>query len=423
MGDHPILGYLTSAYARASDTFIRGEVHQLRKIGFTVHTFSIRRAEPEQVVSEAVRQEQANTEYLLDGSKSHLLRGALETAVADPRRFFRAIALAQRCSPPGIKARVWHLAYVIEAAFLAGRLKAKGVQHLHNHIGENSATVAMLAAGMAGIPFSLTIHGPGEFDHPMEIALGEKIRRSAFVAAISSFGRSQLWRWCAADQWHKIHIVHCGVDESFLVQAPSAPPDHPRLVSIGRLSEEKGQLLLVEAAAAVARDGTPFELVLIGDGPMRAQLETAIKRSGLTGIVHLAGWMDSDAIRKELIASRALVMPSFAEGLPVVIMEALGLGRPVLSTAIAGIPELVRDGINGWLVPAGSVSELADGIRRVLRTPPAELQRMGHAGSEAVAREHNAAIEAKKLAELFRGAGGQDPIAGEHDEKPLFSRS
>lgn len=407
MGDQPTLGYLTSAYARASDTFIRGEVRQLRALSFTVHTFSIRRAEPEQVISDDVRQEQASTEYLLDGRKGRLLGGALKAAITRPGRFFRALALAQRCSPPGVKARIWHLAYVIEAAYLAGRLKAKGIEHLHNHIGENSATVAMLAAGMAGIPFSLTVHGPGEFDHPMEIALGEKIRRSAFVAAISSYGRSQLCRWCAADQWDKIQIVHCGVDESFLNQTPSTSPENQRLVSIGRLAEQKGQLLLVEAAAAVARDGNKFELVLIGDGPMRAQLENAIRQSGLEGIVRLAGWMDSDSIRRELIASRALVMPSFAEGLPVVIMEALALGRPVLSTAIAGIPELVKDGVNGWLVAAGSVCELADGIRRVLCAAPAELDRMGRAGAEAVAREHNGATEAKKLANLFKVAAAK----------------
>lgn len=402
MGDQPILGYLTSAYARASDTFIRGEVRELRKLGFTVQTFSIRRAEAEQAVSDDVRQEQASTEYLLDGDRIRLLKGALQAAAANPARFFRALALAQRCSPPGVKARIWHIAYAMEAAYLAGRLRAKGVQHLHNHIGENSATVAMLAAEMAGIPFSLTIHGPGEFDHPMEIALGEKIRRSAFVVAISSFGRSQLWRWCAAEQWDKIHVIHCGVDESFLGQAPSDPPDNRRLISIGRLSEQKGQLLLIEAAAKIAHEAAPFELVLIGDGPMRAQLEQAIQRSGLNGTVRLAGWMDSQAIRRELIASRALVMPSFAEGLPVVIMEAMALGRPVLSTAIAGIPELVRDGVNGWLVPAGSVCELADGIRRVLTTSPSDLARMGRAGTQAVAQAHHAATEAGKLAELFR---------------------
>jgi glycosyltransferase involved in cell wall biosynthesis len=401
MPDKPILAYLTSAYARASDTFIRGEVRQLRALGFAVHTFSIRRAEAEQVVSEDVRREQSSTEYLLDGNKGRLLSGALRTLIGAPGRCLGAVRLAQRCSPPGIKPRLWHLAYVLEAAYLAGRLGARGVQHLHNHIGENSATVAMLAAHIAKIPFSLTIHGPNEFDHPKEIALGEKICRSAFVAAISSYGRSQLWRWCPAKQWDKIKVVHCGVDETFLGQPPTPFPDNKRLVSIGRLSEQKGQLLLVEAAATVAAAGAEFEVVLIGDGPMRPQIEEAIGRLGLGGIVRLAGWMDSQAIRRELIESRALVMPSFAEGLPVVIMESLALGRPVLSTSIAGIPELVRDGVNGWLVPAGSVDDLAEGIRRVLATPTSELDRMGRSGAEAVSRGHNAASEAGKLAGLF----------------------
>ena len=401
MGDRPILGYLTSAYARASDTFIRGEVRQLRAIGFTVHTFSIRRAEAEQLVGEDVRREQASTEYLLDGNKRRLLRGALRTAFASPRALFRALALAQRCSAPGIKARIWYLAYLIEAAYLAGRLRAKGVQHLHNHIGENSATVAMLAGEIAGIPFSLTIHGPGEFDHPKEIALSEKVRRSAFVAAISSYGRSQLWRWCAAEEWGKIRIVHCGVDEDFLGHPFTPPPMARRLVSIGRLSEQKGQLVLVEAAALLKRVEPDFEIVLIGDGPMRGQLQKAITDRGLQSTVRLAGWMDSAGVREQLLLSRALVMPSFAEGLPVVMMEALALGRPVVSTSIAGIPELVKDRVNGWLVPAGSAEAMAEGMRQALEASPEQLEQMGRSGIEAVSREHNAATEAAKLAEAF----------------------
>lgn len=401
MGDRPILGYLTSAYARASDTFIRGEVRQLRAQGFTVHTFSIRRAEAEQVVSEDVRQEQSTTEYLLDGDKGRLIRGALAQILRSPGRSLRALSLAQRISPPGLKPRVWHLAYWLEAAYLASRIRAKGVEHLHNHIGENSATVAMLASEIAQIPFSMTIHGPNEFDHPMEIALGEKIRRSRFVAAISSYGRSQLWRWCAARDWGKIQIVHCGVDESFLGQPFTPPPPGPRLVSIGRLAEQKGQLVLIEAAAIVARQRPDFELVLIGDGPMRGDIENAIARHNLQPKVRLAGWLNSDAIRRELLAGRALVMPSFAEGLPVVIMEAMALGRPVISTAIAGIPELVQNEVNGWLVPAGSAEALADAMLRALSLNSEELASLGRLGIEAVARHHDAATEATKLAQLF----------------------
>jgi colanic acid/amylovoran biosynthesis glycosyltransferase len=409
----PVLAYLTSAYARAADTFIRGEIKQLRALGFTVHTFSVRRSEKEQMVSDDVRREQASTDYILGGGKGRLFLGAFRMALTSPGAFFNAFVLAQRCSPPGIKARLWHLAYVLEAAYLASRLQALGVQHLHNHIGENSATVAMLAGAMTGIPFSMTVHGPNEFDQPAQIALGEKIRRSTFVAAISSFGRSQLWRWCSVQEWPKIRVVHCGVDEGFLGQPPTPTPSNPRLVSIGRLAEQKGQLVLIDAAAQLAREGTEFELVLIGDGPMRSRLESAIARHNIGRYVRLAGWMDSASIRKELQESRALVMPSFAEGLPVVIMESLALGRPVITTAIAGIPELVADGVNGWLVPAGSAKALANAMRCALAANTGELDKMGEAGKRAVARDHNAAIESAKLAELLTASANGSPLTSE----------
>ncbi|HSU66183.1 MAG TPA: glycosyltransferase [Tepidisphaeraceae bacterium] len=404
MSQRPILAYLTSAYARASDTFIRGEVRQLRAMGFTVHTFSIRRSEPEQMVSDDVRQEQANTDYILEGSKLRLLKAAAKRLVKTPGRFMAALSLAQRCSPPGLKARVWHLAYVIEAAYLAEQLEARGVRHLHNHIGENSAAVAMLASLLSGIPYSLTIHGPNEFDQPIQLALGQKVRRSAFTATISSFSKSQLCRWCDLEQWKKIHVVHCGVDDEFLSHPATPAPAAPRLVSIGRLSEQKGQLVLVEAAALLAALGVEFELVLVGDGPMRPQLEKAIRENGLTGKVRLAGWMDSAGVRRELLESRALVMPSFAEGLPVVIMEALALSRPVLSTSIAGIPELVRDRRNGWLVPAGSAQKLSETMREILALTSDELAEIGRRGMQDVAREHNQSTEAAKLAGLFEAS-------------------
>jgi glycosyltransferase involved in cell wall biosynthesis len=301
----------------------------------------------------------------------------------------------------------------LEAAYLATRLRDLRVCHLHNHIGENSAMVAMLACLMAEIPFSMTVHGPNEFDQPMQIALGEKIRRAAFVAAISSYGRSQLWRWCAAKDWPKIRLIHCGVDELFLGHALTPVPDRRRLVSIGRLAEQKGQLVLVEAAAKLAREGADFELVLIGDGPMRQSIEAAIAQHGIGKHVRLAGWMDSASIRRELLESRALVMPSFAEGLPVVIMEALALGRPVITTAIAGIPELVRDGANGWLVPAGSSSALSEAMRQVLAADTKELDKMGEAGAREVARQHSAAAESAKLAELLTASAHGAPLPAE----------
>jgi glycosyltransferase involved in cell wall biosynthesis len=190
--------------------------------------------------------------------------------------------------------------------------------------------------------------------------------------------------------------VHCAVDRSYLERSLTPVPDVPRLVSVGRLSREKGQSLLVDAVARLRAEGVPVELVVIGDGDLRAELEA---RAG--DGVRFAGWLDNARVADEIVASRALVLPSFSEGLPVTLMEALALGRPVVTTAIAGIPELVQDGVNGWVVPPSSLDALVDAMREVLTTPVEELDRMGKAGATLVAEQHDAITEAAKLDALF----------------------
>ncbi len=208
-------------------------------------------------------------------------------------------------------------------------------------------------------------------------------------------------------------MVRCGLDEVFLTTAGVPAPRRPRLVSVGRLAEQKGQLLLVEAAARL-RDRYPdFELVIVGDGELRDELERAIDRLDLRDCVRITGFLDNQGVRRELEAARALVLPSFAEGLPVVIMEAMALGRPVIATSIAGIPELVEPGRSGWLVPAGAVDPLVDAMAEALAADPAELDRMGRAGAARAAAEHDAAIEAGKLAALISGHGAIGDRPGE----------
>jgi colanic acid/amylovoran biosynthesis glycosyltransferase len=395
------LGYLTSVYGRASDTFIRSEVAVLRSLGHEVRTFSIRRPPSTELVSDEIRAEQAETEAVLDVGLPRLAASAFLTAVRSPRKMLEAIQLALRIRKPGLKGHLLPVVYLLEAAYLAGRLQAKGVEHLHNHIGENSAAVAMIAAAIAGIPYSLTIHGPGEFDRPTELALDVKIHRASFVAAVTEFGRSQLFRWSDYADWPKIRIIHCGVEPLFLDREPDLPPEAPQFVCVGRLAEQKGQLVLIEAAGRLASEGVDFGITLVGDGPMRKPIEKAIERLGLKGRVRLAGWMGAQGVFDEILKARALVLPSFAEGLPVVIMESLALGRPVISTYIAGIPELVEPGECGWLVPAGSVDALAQAMREALSSPVEELGRMGREGARRVAEQHDARIEARKLSALF----------------------
>jgi glycosyltransferase involved in cell wall biosynthesis len=255
------------------------------------------------------------------------------------------------------------------------------------------------------------MHGPEEFDAPRCLGIADKVRRSAFVVAISAYGRSQLYRWVEPAHWPKISVVHCGLEASFHEVAPAPLPQAPRVVCVGRLCEQKGQRLLLEAAARLAAKGLALEVVLAGDGELRAELEAFIRQHDLGKSVRITGWLSSRQVREEILAARALVLPSLAEGLPVVLMEAMALRRPVLTTYVAGIPELVRPGENGWLVPSGDVEALAAALQDVLLCPAAELRAMGEAARGRALDRHSIDTEVAKLAALFTAAArSADPI-------------
>ena len=401
------IAYVVPTYPMPSQTFIRREIAALEARGWTVHRFAMRRFDRE-LAEPADRVEQGRTEYLLDVGAAGLLRALFGEALGRPRRWLKALSAAVRMGRRSEKGLARHLIYLAEAARLRRRLADRGARHLHAHFGTNAAAVAMLCRLLGGPPYSVTIHGPEEFDAPGPLALREKARHAGFVVAISHFTRSQLCRWCATADWPRIHVVRCGLDEVFLATAGVPVPLRPRLVTVGRLAEQKGQLLLVEAAARLRDRGSDFELVIVGDGSMRDELERAIDRSGLRDRVRITGFLDNHGVRRELEAARALVLPSFAEGLPVVIMEAMALGRPVIATSIAGIPELVEPGESGWLVPAGAVDPLVEAMAEALAADPAELDRMGRAGAARAAEQHDAAAESAKLAALFAGPAAID---------------
>jgi glycosyltransferase involved in cell wall biosynthesis len=390
------LAYLTSVYARASDSFIRAEVLQLRSLGHTVHTFSVREADATERVSQAIREEHARTDYILKQGLARLLGCAILELVRSPRAALAALVLAVRCGWPGLKGRVWCYAYFLEACYLARRLRAKGVQHLHVHLGEGCATVGMLASALSGVPFSMTVHGL-EFDNPTHLSLREKVRRSRFTVTISEHGRGQLYRWTAPQDWPKVHVVRCGVRFD---AAPGPTTCGRRLLCVARLSHEKGHLLLLEAIAALGAEPA-FELVLVGDGPLRGEVESRAEALDIRHRVRLAGWMSAAEVREEILRCRALVLASFSEGIPVVIMEAFALGRPVVATAVGGIAELVEPGVSGWLIAPGSASALTQAMREVLASDPQRLAGMGRAGAARVRERHDQVKEARRLAALM----------------------
>lgn len=400
----PRIAYFVNQYPKVSHSFIRREILALERRGFEVQRIALRGWDGELVDAED-RQERARTRYVLREGLAALFWSVLRMLLTAPVRFLCAGSLAIRMGWSAERPLPYHLAYFAEACRMLPWLKAFGATHLHAHFGTNSAEVAMLAHALGGPSYSFTAHGPEEFDKPQAIGLGEKIRRATFVVAISSFGRSQLYRWVEREHWPKIHVVHCGLERAFHEIAPVPPPASRRLVCVGRLNEQKGQLLLIEAANRLAGKGIEFELVLAGDGEMRADVEALIKKFGLSKHVRITGWISGEQVRNEILAARGLVLPSFAEGLPVVVMEAMALHRPVLTTYVAGIPELVTPGENGWLVPAGSLDDLASAMEDFLNCSSDELARMGEAAHRRALERHSIDVEIAKLITLFHRYG------------------
>ena len=396
------IAYFVNQYPKVSHSFIRREILALERQGFEVQRLAIRGWEGPLTDQEDCH-EREQTRYVLRDGPFALVVPTLLTVLRAPVRFVAALRLALKMARESDRALPYHLIYLAEACRILPWLTAFGARQIHAHFGTNSTDVAMLVNALGGPPYSFTVHGPEEFLRP--IGLREKICRSVFVVAISSFGRSQLYLWSRYVDWPKIKIVHCGLEESFYKSAPNFAPVAPRLICVGRLVAEKGHLLLIEAAARLARKGVWFELVLAGDGPIRGQLEELIEKYALKDRIRITGWISSTAVRNEILDARALVQPSFAEGLPVVIMEAMALRRPVLATFIAGIPELVLHGETGWLVPAASVEELASAMEDCLSRAPEELQRMGELGHRRVIARHSIDEQGAKLAELFRASG------------------
>jgi len=406
------IAYLVNQYPKASHSFIRREILGLEACGLEVVRFSIRSCSTE-LVDAADKAELKKTQVVLEAGVLALLSGLLQVFLTRPVRLLSAIQLAIKLGWHSERGTLRHLVYLVEACLLLRWFREADVSHVHAHFGTNSTTVALLCRVLGGPPYSFTVHGPEEFDKVTAIALPQKVEQAAFVVAISNFGRSQLYRWCPLAQWSKVHVVHCGVDSAFFTSPPTSIPSDPNLVCVGRLCAEKGQLLLLEAVGQLRRRGLAFKLVLVGDGPLRGELEATIARLGLHDYVEITGWADSAQVRQAILNARVLVLPSFAEGLPVVIMEALALGRPVISTYVAGIPELVKPGVCGWLVPPGSVEALMTAIQSAMDASPATLEQWGSAGAKRVAEQHNVAIEVGKLKTLFQSALQSKPASKE----------
>lgn len=400
------IAYLLNTYPAPSGTFIRREIEALEARGVTVERFAVRRFQAP-LVDARDRQEADRTTYLLDSDMPGLLLSAIREAFFNMRGVLQAVPLWRQLLRNAGGGLIRHVAYFMEAASFRQKATRAGIEHVHAHFGTNAAAVAMLARTMGGPSYSFTAHGPDEFIEATALSFDLKIDNAAFVVAISDFCRKKLSDLCAKPQdADKIHVARCGIALGDFQPALSAAEDNRTLVCVGRLCPQKGQVHIPAAVAALRADYPDLRVVLAGDGESRAEIEREIAHHGVADQVSLYGWASNEEVRRLIAKGRIFLLPSYAEGLPIVLMEALALGRPVITTSIAGIPELIDEQC-GWLVSPGDENALVVAIRQALSLPRERLDEMGRAGRNRVARLHDIHTLAETLEALFRTTGRQ----------------
>jgi glycosyltransferase involved in cell wall biosynthesis len=398
------VAYLVNQYPKVSHTFIRREILALEELGVQVDRYALRGWNGD-AVDPVDLSERDRTTYTLKNGIFPLILAAARQAIRRPSKVWQAVNASMSMAKGGLRPWPYHLVYVAHACRIIQYMDQRPVDHLHAHFGTNSAEIALLIRIMGGPPFSFTVHGMDEADSALKLAFVAKIGGAAFVVAISAYTRSQLMRHVDPSLWSKIKIVHCGLPEHAFAPAGAEEegPQAPVFLCIGRMSGEKGHLILLEAFAKLHQNNPDARLVLAGDGDLRQTIEDRILALDLRQFVRITGWIGSDQVQQEIQGCHILVQPSLIEGLPVVIMEAMAQRRSVISTFVAGIPELVIPRENGWLVPAGTVDELAAAMEESFALPTSESRKMRNAAC-AIARErHSIMTEAQKLKALFAG--------------------
>lgn len=388
--------YLVNQYPKVSHTFIRREIHGLETLGAEVKRISIRRTE-EVLLDEKDKLEEQKTDLLLE-NKSQLIAAFFRCVFTKPAAFASGLKKSLELAKAS-RQYLKSLIYLIEACRLYEMCEDAKVDHLHIHFGTNPTAVGTLCRALGGPSYSFTVHGPDEFDDPKGLGLKIKIAGSKFVVAITSFCKSQLWRWAEYRDWSKVNIVHCSIDGQMIDKPIAAITSSNQFLHIGRLSEQKGQMLLVESMRLLKESGIDAHLNVIGDGEFRPAIESYIAEHQLESNITLLGWKSGDDIQEYLDQSSALVLPSFAEGLPVVIMESFARSRPVITTSIAGIPELVDEQCGQIVVP-GESEKLAQAMADFISLDIEVIEMMGAEGRRRVLSEHHAVTEAQKLLDL-----------------------
>lgn len=399
MRNQPKVAYLVSRYPSVSHTFIFCEIQALKRLGFDICVASIN--SPDRSLDQMPADEAADAAETFYVKRAGAI-AALGAILLSPLSFLRGFCFALSLAGPNLVRVVYHLFYLAEAILVGRWLRRRGMSHLHVHFATEAATVAAIASHAFDVPFSISVHGPDEFDNVERFSLGRKVAAAKFLCCIGDFCRSQLMKQSPPSEWHKFHKIPLGVDpNTFSPSDGSRYVARPKLVCVGRLVPAKGQHCLLEAAGELAASGVEFQLVLVGDGPDRSSLESTVDRLQLRNYVTFTGAINRDCIREQLEHCDCFVLASFAEGIPVALMEAMAMEIACCSTFVAGIPELIRSGTDGLLVPPADTTALVSALQTLIEDPSLR-RRLGTSARQRVIKHYNLDTNVERLAELFR---------------------
>ena len=400
------IAYLVSKYPDFSHTFILREVLALRERGIEIEVASINDAPAQNRLTQTECDEAARTFYVKRLGLAGALRAKLWMLTHRPSGLVRGLVFALKLSGGDLSDCLRCLFYYMEALILAKWMSERELTHLHVHFATPAATVALILTRVAPVTISMTVHGPDEFYDVSSYHLAEKVRVAKFVVCISFFAQSQLMKLVPGSYWTKFDVVRLGVDTSKFTPRPLPAGGATQILCVGRLVSSKGQRILIEAVARLRKAGHDVKLQLVGDGPDRADLEELVRELDLSQAVAFAGIVNQDNIGAYYRDADIFALASFAEGIPVVLMEAMAMEIPCVATRITGIPELIEDGVSGLLVAPSDVDGLAAAIERLIAS--AELcGSLGNAGRLRVQQQYELSGSADRLTEIFLSRLGQ----------------
>jgi colanic acid/amylovoran biosynthesis glycosyltransferase len=397
------IAYLVSRYPQISMTFILREVRTLRTLGFDVRTASVNLPDhrPDQLTG-AECEEVAQTYYIKPDGITGALKAHLYTLFTQPISYLRGFWFALRLGLWDLKKMLYGFFYFTEAVMVGQWMRCQQCSHLHIHLGTSGATVGLIVKHTFPITYSITIHGPIDFYEVSDFYLTQKILDARFICCISSFTRSQLMMWSPPSCWDKLEVSRLGVEPTTFTPRPFRQQPEPfEILCVGRLVPEKGQFILIQAVSHLLSQKRQLRLRIVGDGPERQNFEQEVKRQGWREQIIFEGAVNQDQILEFYNSADVFVLASFAEGLPIVLMEAMCMEIPCITTHITGIPELITNGKEGILIPASDMDALIEAITLLMDDPNLRHQ-IGQAGRQRILEYYDLQKNVNKLADIFQ---------------------